>query len=308
LCEQNIIRPVKQSGTNGSNPALYLKYHIIPQKKDYSEQLREIRALHPWISTDKFLKSPEKYISVRDIIYPLSEFIKSNRQSFDEPMSENERAYAVWRNEKILDDPQNISLLKDIGVFERLNTYPTPEPFFEYGNGKYAENILVIENKDTWFTIRKLLLDNSQLGSLFGVPIGCIIYGEGKKVTQKSGELQRFILMNGDFHGTVYYWGDLDYEGIEIYLLALKYNSSLNLNLFVPAYRHMLCEFENIFEKSENREIFKCRKTQRKPEKFDEFTGCFGQADSNRISELLNNGYYIPQEILNFGILKKYMG
>ena len=40
--EKGIISPVKSSKTNGKNPALFNKYNILPEKKDYSEYDEEL--------------------------------------------------------------------------------------------------------------------------------------------------------------------------------------------------------------------------------------------------------------------------
>lgn len=62
-----------------------------------------------------------------------------------------------------------------------------------------------------WFTLIKLILENSKLNTLFNVYIDCIIYGEGKKAA-KLYNIQNYLSLENNFSGNVYYWGDLDYK------------------------------------------------------------------------------------------------
>ncbi len=304
LQECGILTPVSSSGLNGLNPSLYMKYHINPPIADYSSQLREIKALHHAIRIDKYLHSPEKYIEVRSLIYPLSEYLKVRSSELSEEMSENERAYAIWHDEKILDDPKNLAILNDVGVLPILNVYPTPEPFFKHQVTSKPNNVLVIENKDTWFSLRRLMLNSQGIVTLFNVPLECVIYGEGKKASRKSSRLQRYILTDTDFSGTVYYWGDLDYEGINIYLGVVKYNPSLHIEPLVLAYTKMLDSFTTMLETSLDVREYACKKPQSRPKNMDEFLKYFSKEYADRFIALLNDGLYIPQEIVNYPTLK----
>ncbi|MBR1831097.1 MAG: hypothetical protein IJ784_01530 [Ruminiclostridium sp.] len=128
LENEDCIKPVKSSGKNGKNPGLYLKYHIIREKDHDEDLIREIKGLHFWISSERFLKHPEKYLSCRTFIYTLSEFLKIHSDKLETALSENERAYQIWKDEKALDKKNgkdNIRLLKECGVFEKLNTCKT---------------------------------------------------------------------------------------------------------------------------------------------------------------------------------------
>jgi hypothetical protein len=254
LQEDGILKPVLSSGLNGLNPSLYIKYHIDLPVADYSAQLREIKALHHAIRIDRYLHSPKKYLEVRDLIYPLSEYLKLHSSELSEEMSENERAYAIWHDEKVLDSPKNVATLRDVGVLSMLNVYPTPEPFFKYQVTPTPSSVLVIENKDPWFSVRKLMLETQNHVTLFNIPLECVLYGEGRKASRKSNGLQRYLLtdIGTDFKGTVYYWGDLDYEGISIYLDVVRYNPSLHIEPLVSAYVNMLDSFATLLDSSPN--------------------------------------------------------
>ena len=128
-------------------------------------------------------------------------------------------------------------LLNNLGLsLEKLNIYNTPEPFFYYINDKSINNILIIENKDTWFTIRRILKENPR--KIFGYDIGLLIYGEGKKIIS-SIEFLKEKELSFLHDPNIKYWGDIDYEGINIYYLL---NDKIKVDVFTKAYEEMLAK------------------------------------------------------------------
>lgn len=305
LEKSNVIKYVKDSGLNGMTPPLYMRYHIIPPEKDYSDILSEIKSLHHFINAEKYRKFPEKYGNVRNLIFTLSEYLKSKSDDLKTPMSENERAYAIWHDEKILDKAENVLVLKETGVFEKLNVYSTPEPFFDYRINSVSKNVLIVENKDTWFTLRKIMIEKGTEIHLFGKSFDCVLYGEGNKATRSESSIADYLALD-DFNGFVYYWGDLDYEGIGIFLLTAKVNGGLAIKPFVSAYEKMLCKFGNIYSDDRKKE-FMCRKEQKVPKNMDGFLSCFDEETQKTINKYLIDGLYIPQEIINYHVIKNCM-
>ena len=305
LEQLKIISPIIASKQNGLNPPLYKKYRILPQKTDNSSVLQEIDSLHYRINTEQLRKNPDRYVQNREILYPLSEFLKNHSETLCSPMSENERAYEIWGNEKILDKKEHIALLKKCGIWEHLNTYPTPEPFFEYRRISAPANVLVIENKDSWFTMRKLMLEYGTY-CFFDTPVDCLLYGEGNKITNKASSLEEYLNLDRVFDGTVFYWGDLDPEGIGFFLAVRELNTTLKIQPFLPAYREMLRLFEQRLGQVHDKNMYRIRKQQKYPAHSEEFYSCFPENTAARLQMLMENGYYIPQEILNYQILKSH--
>ena len=121
----------------------------------------------------------------------------------------NERSFEIWHREKFLDREQ-------------------------------GKNILILENKDPFFSMRNYLLNGHT--EIFGAEIGTLIYGAGKGIIRS---FQDFDLCAEPYmkhpENTIYYFGDLDYEGIGIYEnLAEKFRSRWKIIPFVPAYQAML--------------------------------------------------------------------
>ena len=305
LEKREIISPVKASKTNGCNPPLYIKYRILPAKEETQLFDSELDAMHYLIHTDTLRRSPKKYQKHRTFLLCLSDFLKKHSDTLSFPMSENERAYAIWGYEKMLDSKENISLLKECRVWDLLHTYPTPEPFFDYRRYAFPKNVLVIENKDTWFSMRKLMIESSA-DQFWEIPIDCLVYGEGNKITQRDSSLEQYLNIDKSFHGTVWYWGDLDPEGIGFFLSAGSLNTSLQLQLFLPAYEEMLYQFEQRLAAPHSASHYHVHTNQKHPEHPEKFYSLFPGHISVRLQELINKGYYIPQEILHYQLLKSY--
>ena len=74
------------------------------------------------------------------------------------PVSRKERSFEIFEQEKILDDSSIKSLIKSLGITQDdLCFYDTPEYcFHDYIPQKKNNMVLLIcENKDIWFNIRR---------------------------------------------------------------------------------------------------------------------------------------------------------
>ena len=160
--EDGIIAQVgSKRNTNGRIPFLYMKYRIIKDKEKDIELEREIKHLAPEFKIEKYLSNKNLYKSQRDEIKKLDNFFKTDKEKLKVQLSKNERAYQIWKYEKMLDTQVGKSILRVNNLEEILNFYLTPEPFFDYIlNQKENMTILIIENKDTWYTLRKIARNN----------------------------------------------------------------------------------------------------------------------------------------------------
>ena len=150
------------------------------------------------------------------------------------------------------------------------------------------------------------MLDTPNFAGLFGVKIDCVIYGEGRKVTQKNNSLQDYLNIDSHFEGKVWYWGDIDHEGIDIFLSFVNISPELDIFPFAEAYKKMTELFDRLLS-GDNTEGLKCRTNQRQPDNISKFYQSIDSESAERIKDLLHNGYYIPQEILNYAVLKDYI-
>lgn len=291
LLTLGLLRPAGPArNTNGMVPPLRLKYRILRAAPDYAAARDEIRRLSPALNISGYLEKPELYRQHRDVLLPLSDYLRKHQEDLRRPMAKNERAFSIWKNEKLLDRAHCQSVLRFNGWETRLNFYPTPEPFFDYLTGGPIRTLLILENKDTWYTLRRLLLHFPAPRRLFGARIDGVVLGEGRKATRPHA-LEEYAALLPGAPPRFLYWGDLDYAGIDIFLAVVAANPILAISLFVPAYQAML---------RRGRESGRGRThtEQPKPAGMTDFLALFTPAESEEIAKLLADGQYLPQEIL----------
>ena len=293
---RGLLKPVKASGLNGLSPSLYNSYWLLEQKPEDEEELvREIRAFPPEMDRSFYGKNLFVYKKDRMVIRKLVSFLSDsdNRKTLRIPYSVNERSFQIFNDEKfILGDGRKVLSRLNINR-EKLNCYETPEPFFYYMPAGFIDNILIVENKDTFFTVKRSFLerDCNRIGD---ISFKMVIYGEGKKIEKSMGflyELAGFNRVKTD----IYYFGDIDFEGIEIFNgLSCKYEE-LNIKPFVYLYSKMveLCK-----------EPPEVRTDQRECD-IKSFLSFFDKDKAREIRGILGNKKYVPQEVLSYGFFRQ---
>ena len=183
LLDTGQIKPVKASGTNGKSPALYRQYWLAEKKEDYKELREELDyQLVPLISVDYYLAHPQAYEQDREWVLMLNAYLKNKQGLLEHQESANERSFEIWNREKFLTKEQGKKILKRCGIEpERLNIYGTTEPLAYYSYTRTVpQNLLILENKDTFYSMRRHLLEGQK--EILGVPVGTLIYGAGKAI------------------------------------------------------------------------------------------------------------------------------
>ena len=286
--EQGKIKPVKASGTNGKSPALYRAYWLVEEKKDYSVLEEELKyRLHPMISVDYYLSHLEVYEKDREFVLALDGYLRCCK-------SMNERSFEIWNREKFLVKEQGKRILKCCGMqAEDLNVYGTAEPLAYYSHNRQTpQNLLVLENKDTFYSMRRHLLEGK--GRILKKEISTLIYGAGKRILKSFEDfdfcIEPYMAEPGN---NIYYFGDLDYEGIGIYeKLAETFQERWEILPFVPAYVKMI-------EKAGGAAALPDTKERQNRNITGYFFSYFTEGQVTKMNEVLGQGKYIPQEILN---------
>lgn len=284
--QNGYLEPVKASGSNGKKPALYKKYHIIT-KIENEEELRQelLFSLSPALKNDYYLNHLKQYELDREAIFKLSDFFQSQRSCLQLPTSLNERSFQIWQQEKFLAQ-EGQRLLKNVGLtLDDLNIYETAEPLAYYSVSKETpQNILIIENKDTFYSLRKYMIEGHQ--QILGFPMKTLIYAGGKKGIKGfqhfEASVEPYLLHQAN---RFYYFGDLDYEGI---LIFEKLRDHFYCEPFVLAYEAML-------KKSVSLQLPKTKEKQNRHISemfFNYFEDC------TLMKAILESDRYIPQEIL----------
>ncbi len=297
LMEKGKIKPLKASGTNGKKPALFREYWLLEPKKDYRALEEELKyRLHPGITVDYYLAHPESYERERAWVLRLSDYLKNHKEKLDYQVSVNERSFEIWGREKFLSREQGKAVLKHCGLTEdSLKVYGTSEPLAYYSRTrKTPQNMVILENKDTFYSMRRHLLGGKD--ELFGMKTGTLIYGAGKGILKRFQDLD--VCMEPymtDEENEIYYFGDLDYEGIGIYeRLAALFREKWEIIPFVRAYERMLKKGHDA-----GLDSLPETKEQQNRKISGEFFRYFSEESADEMKAVIESGKYIPQEILN---------
>lgn len=301
LMETEKIKPIWASGTNGKSPALYREYWLLEEKKDYSRLKEELLyQIVPEISVDYYLSHLDSYEQDRKWVLLLNEYLKENKDKLLYSQSINERSFEIWQKEKFLAREQGKKILKRCQIdIKALNIYETTEPLAYYSHTRQVpQNILIIENKDTFFSMRKHLLNGND--EILGMKAGTLIYGAGKGIFRSFKDFELCVEPYMKAEGNrIYYFGDLDYEGIGIYeSFAEMFREKWEIEPFVRGYMAMLKKAEKIGRLPD-------MKAGQNPNIRELFFSYFSNQEVECMKKILEDGKYIPQEILNitdFGI------
>lgn len=180
-------------------------------------------------------------------------------------------------------------------TYENLYCKETLEPFFSFQNrtfqGQKENVIFIIENKDTFWTFKKALLDQKTT-----LDVNMLIYGEGRKILSSFQFMENYV--TNIESQKYFYFGDLDAEGINIFIeLGVRY-PECNILPFKEAY-------QAIYEIGNSKQIFKTLKTQNIVEKhIDKFVEFFEEPLRREIKMLLFQRLYVPQEALSLAEIR----
>jgi len=297
---RGILKPIIKSKLNGKKPALYNRYFILQEKKDYSQFMEELKYnINYELNIDYYLKHLDNYVEDRQYILKLSDFLNNKRELLKIEASINERSFQIWGREKYLNKEGGKALLGRLNLsIDTLNIYLTSEPLAYYSRCKdIPQKLLIIENKDAFYTFRRYLIGFNN--RIFGENIDTVIYGSGKTIwnTFKDFELcsEPYLLHEKN---ELLYLGDIDYEGLFIYeKLYDIFKEKFQIKPFIKAYEYMI-------DKA-TKDIDRLPETKEGQNKnyITIFLSYFSEEYKGKIQAILETGKYIPQEIINFSDL-----
>ncbi len=325
FCSQGLLSPIKSSGIYPRNPPLASRYRINMRNvrgglsvEEEENLTHELISLHPGIKKDYYLKNLEQYSKDREYILRLHNFLSDSDKckSLKYRYTLNERSFEIFNDEKYLSQHGEV-LLRRLGIgLDSLNCYKTYEAFFyitydnTYGithgksginndghdngcfnydkNAKKQYNALIIENKDTFMSIMKLL-NRKQGFPIGGNKINLLIYGEGKKIISSFKFMEE--ITRDHTVDNIYYFGDIDYEGIGIFLNLKDAYPQYNIIPHVELYKQLV----------DKAELPPSLKTNQDEALTEEFLCYFDDLYREKISGILKKKKYIPQEALSFG-------
>lgn len=281
LAGMKMLSPVKNSGTNNKENPLANRYRI---NKSYIKQnlTNEIASyqlkLNPNINLQRYFSlAEEKWKEDLPYIKQVDSYLK--REGFPkEEVTAPERSYQISGDEKWIDENGGRKFLKRIDLFEDLKINSVPDPLmFAINQNKIVgpeEHIhLIVENKATFYALMDDI-ENTIFTSL--------VYGAGWNVLGGISVFEKQLGLTAK-DNKIYYFGDLDFEGISIWH---GLNDKKPIILAVDFYEYLLkkpCSYGK-------------RNQERNEEAIDSFLLNFDEYNKEKIMDILKKGGYYPQE------------
>jgi hypothetical protein len=281
LVEKGVLKA--KSGSNQKPIPLALNYRIVHSRLS-AEYLQEIEqyhfTLHPFIKLDGYYKSsPDEWKNDLPYIKKINTYLTEHGLP-DQETTVPERSYALVGDEKWIDEKGGKRLLEKVGLWQSMKIISLPDPLMLAVNRMAFDNStsrhLIVENKTPFHWLLAFLPDTGFLS---------LIYGAGWKITADIAMLDKQLGLKN--HKTrLYYFGDLDYEGISIWHAL---NSRRKVVPAAAFYGALLAK-----PWTQGKQTQTCNE-----EALKHFLQYFKAAEQERITDVLKNGGYYPQEGLN---------
>lgn len=282
LVEEGVLSGVKSAGQNGKKPSLFYKYRIQKAKlrQDIHQEIERARLrLHPSLCLDEYFRSsPYRWYKDLPYIEKISEYLNQNGFPVEEEPAPH-RSLALVGDEKWIQEKGGESLLVRLGIWNKLNIIPVHDPLsFAFNpkamaGGEYLH--LIVENKTTY---------EGLLGALTETSFTTLIYGKGFNIVKSIEHFLRQIPLEG--RHILYYFGDIDWEGIKIWHLL---NQKMEVHPAVPFYELALTKQSIPVKKDQ----------QPNKEANEAFFVYFDEPVIQQVLETLNQKQYFPQEVLS---------
>ena len=296
--KDGLLKPFRNAETNGNRSyPIYMKYHILRGKEDHVELLPMIRKLHPLLLQNGYIQNhPKAYGEHRDVLEKISRWLFQNPEK-PVAVSRKERSFEIFGAEKMLDDAGTKNLLSRLQISaDTLCFYDTPTYCFHDYIPRRADEmcLLICENKDIWFNLRKMLCESGRC-KLWGTVLDGVIYGEGNRVCE-NGALTEYTRFLGVSNVRYLYWGDIDREGLNIAVRLFRNNPALRIEPFCAAYLQML-------ERAKQFCTVLSEDARERTEDYAPFLDFFAEDERTMISDAMDKNLHIPQEIISFAVL-----
>jgi len=303
------IRAIKSSDFNQRQPRLKKRWSLV-KKEPAGWSDKVILKLSRQLNLSYYLKRPAQQTGeLKQQLFRLAEFL--NNKSEREWTSREERSLELFADEKYLSRTAGKKLLSNLKLsladlkaqqYNHLFVYWTKDP-------TQINNILIMENHSAFIGVKKALAAGIDI---FAQNFDTVIYGQGKKIIRSFSFLEELLglkaadenysqrqqLLNGL---NIYYAGDLDPEGLAIYVgLENKY-PDFKIKLLAEYYQLLLEESERFYP---------CRKRQNKnqnvlAEVLIEFEAGGYNDLAAELQRAWENDLRLPQELVTLEVYKK---
>lgn len=283
LEEEQILVPVKANGVSAVAPGVANAYRV--QKANlhnvlYEKIRRKQRQVNPLIDLTAYFSLPEgNWDSDQDNIDRVDRYLGGKGlPAF--AASAPERSYELAGDEKWLQEGGGEAFLQRVGLYSKMKLTPVPDPLMLAVNPQQMPNRkhyhLIVENKTAYHALAGILAES---------PFTTLIYGAGKGFLNSILYLERQLNLPDSKH-LLYYFGDLDLEGIKIWFMLNKVRSTELARAF---YRALLAK------------PFQTGKLNHKKDwaAYASFLACFSAEEQSEINILFEKRGYCPQEALS---------
>lgn len=285
LLDEEYIKPIKIHGVNWRGLPFTFRIQKGKVKQSLIDSIQQQQfQLHPAIGLQAYYSSSEKkWHEDLKWIKKIDKYLKEHGLPTVDANS-SERSYQLVKDEKWIDEKEGKAILEKIQLFEKLKIIKAPDPLMFSLNSKQiisnqrVHKHLVVENKATYYGL---------IDTLTATSCTTLIYGAGWKIVSSLKQLsQQLGLDEKEHQHEVYYFGDLDHEGISIFHhLHEKYHVKLATEFYT-----------SLIKKT----FYKGKETQiSNEEAIQYFLKKFTTAEQEKIIALLSTGGYYPQEALS---------
>lgn len=279
LISENILVGKSSFGNNGKELPLPYKFGVnkYELRKEHIERIEKYNLkLNKAIDLHEYFNLSEEILE-RDLPYinKINEYLEKSGLPKDY-VTPQERSFYIVGDEKWIDEKGGKKLLGRIKLWDNLNIVASSDPLMLAVNPKEFSKEehfhLIVENKATFLALLEVL-PMTKFTSL--------IFGSGWKIVSNINMLEAQIGINGKHK--LYYFGDLDNEGISIWN---SLNGRVTACPAIEFYKELLKKPYSLGKASqlENKEAI------------NNFTEFFSEAEKLKIKSMLEDGGYLPQE------------
>jgi hypothetical protein len=278
-----VLQPVKSHGKSLKNSLLHNSYRIVKSKLplNHHQDIQNCQlALDPHINLDPYYNLPAaSWEQERPWVKMIDIYLKKHGLP-TVPASVPERSYQLVEDEKWIEAGGGKAFLERINLWEAMRIISQPDPLMLAVNPHawQRETLLhlAVENKTPFHALLDTL-PNTEFLSL--------IYGAGWKITADIVLLDKQLGTAGRPR-RIYYFGDLDYEGISIWYALYR---SCAARPAVEFYQALLQR-----PAAQGKEYQRCN-----DQALQNFLDFFTLDQAEQISQVLTAGRYYPQEGLS---------
>ncbi|MGM0379398.1 MAG: Wadjet anti-phage system protein JetD domain-containing protein [Bacillota bacterium] len=294
LEKENFISSINCSKFYYKNPKIKSKWKILKNNevKKWEDYVFIKYSKH--LNLDYFKKNEKRQTKKNlKFIKNIHNFIENRDNRLFSSLEE--RSLEIFGDEKYLKKGNNILKKLKLTRFDNFNKalkmkkYSQMFVYFQKENS-LKKTIIIVENQSIFFTIKKALENNIKI---FNKDIDILIWGQGKRILNQLKMID-MLIDNNNFK--IYYCGDIDPEGISIYINLKNKYSDLDISLFKKVYKFMINKskgFNYNKRQVKNETNFKLFLKEFKNEKV-----------KDEIKRLWDLNKRIPQEVITYEILK----